>query len=578
MNTPKKAGKVDMLWAALVYLGRGWSIIPVNRDKHPRLDSWEEYQSRRPTEKEVRAWWTRWPDANIAVICGHLSGMVVVDVDTKEGIKAVGPYVGGKTLVCTTGGGGLHYYYKHPGETAPNVMRFLPGVDFKGDFGYVVVPPSKHKSGKYYRWTDAQAQIDKIPDGLLPLVTGRGQKTPLTPDDWKTDLQDGERDVEITRRAGRLLQAGVPAIECLETMLTVNQKYCKPPLSVAQVKKIVKSIAGREAAKTEHPPKTRVSVFTVLDQREMLRTYGEGENRWTVADWLPEASCGLLVAPPGTYKTWLLLALAHSVATGHPYLDKWEVAGTGPVLFLQQEDPWGMLQGRLASMFKQQPPTEKSGEYSLDCTFVKELDEAPIFWYTDRMFNFSDRAVMKQLEQRIREIRPRLVMIDPLYTAASTKDYMAEGAQRMAALKLIRDSYGCSFIVSHHTTVSGSRSEDRASIWGSQFLNAWLEFGWRAPEATMDGVKMIRHFKTCEDPEKLMLQFKITPWSFKVQTKKATETVDIQIEEAIFGGTQLGSARDVAKLAKCSVSTAHATMQRMGLKKDKKGYYKLKEE
>jgi hypothetical protein len=556
-----------MLDSALRYLARGWNVIPVTRDKRPLLPSWEEYQGRMATEKEVREWWGRWPTAGIAVLTGALSGVVVVDADDAEGLASVKPYLEVGTLTVVTGRGGRHYYFKHPGEEVPCAVRFLPGTDCRGDAGYVVVPPSLHRSGKRYRWKDTRAQIVNMPAELLALLRP-GPRKKLEEEDWVKDIPDGERDRELTRRAGRLFRAGMAEGEVLQVLEVVNAAHCKPPLGAAQVRKIVCSIAGREAERRERKAAPEAfPAFTVLSQREMIRLHGQDETRWTVADWLPEASCGLIVAPPGEYKTWMLTALAYSVATGRPFLGKYGVTGRGPVLFIQQEDPWGMLQSRLARMFPQQEPKGRAkGPYELDGRFVGALDRLPVHWYTDRRLNFADKRVLAGMEQKIAEIRPRLVMIDPLYTAIDTRDYMAEGAQRMTALKLMRDAHACSFVVAHHTTVSGSTSEDRASIWGSQFLNAWLEFGWRMPAGSREGNTVIRHFKGCEDPKRLRLKFKITDFGFSVDVDEShAQLVAERVEELILKG---GSVREIAQEAGCGKSTVQRIMKRMDEKEE----------
>jgi hypothetical protein len=374
-----------------------------------------------------------------------------------------------------------------------------------------------------------------------------------------SEIPKGRRDDDLTRRAGRMLRTGATAKEVETVLLAINRELCKPPLSGAQVKKIVQSISGREQKRRE----AAQSGFTVLTQREMLRQYGADETRWTVSEWLPEASCGLVVAPPGNYKTWLLMALAFSVSTGRPFLGRWPVLSPGPVLFIQQEDPWGMLQGRLGAMFAQKEPNatgDKDPEYELDCTFVKELDDMPLYWYTDRQLKFSSKSSVDGLERRVAGIKPRAVIIDPLYTAADAKDYMAEGAQRMAALKVMRDTYGCSFIIAHHTTVAGSGSEARSTIWGSQFLNAWLEFGWRVPEGNGDSSVVVRHFKTCENPKRLRLSFKITDFEFNVGVEEDVPSAANRVEEIILSGGGK-SVRAIAEEAGVSKSTVQRILK-----------------
>ena len=102
-----------MLNESLKYLALGWSIIPIRKgSKLPAISSWIEYQKRLPTAEEVKQWWEENPEANIALICGKISGIIVVDIDTPHGgdtkSLALSP-----TLVSKTGGGGFHYLYKY---------------------------------------------------------------------------------------------------------------------------------------------------------------------------------------------------------------------------------------------------------------------------------------------------------------------------------------------------------------------------------------------------------------------------------------------------------------------------------
>jgi len=173
----------DALDDALALLGRGWSVVPVHtpRDgrcscgrpdcpspgKHPRL-RWDAWQRRRPTADLVRRWWRRWPDANLGVVTGDVSGVIVVDVDPRsggdgslEGLEAgYGPLPA--TVEAQTGGGGRHLYLRCPGR--PVVPRpVAPGLDLKGDGGLVVAPPSLHVSGAAYRWVPGRGPGDLEP-------------------------------------------------------------------------------------------------------------------------------------------------------------------------------------------------------------------------------------------------------------------------------------------------------------------------------------------------------------------------------------------------------------------------------
>ncbi len=161
-----------ILTAALSYLDRGWSVVPVvARAKRP-IVRWEGYQHRLATPEQVAGWFRRWPDGNLSVVTGALSGLVVLDVDPRHG--------GDKSLAALeerhaplpvtveamTGGGGRHVYFAHPGHEVRNRVGIEPGLDLRGDGGTIVVPPSIHPSGNPYRWLRGRGPGDMA---LAPL-------------------------------------------------------------------------------------------------------------------------------------------------------------------------------------------------------------------------------------------------------------------------------------------------------------------------------------------------------------------------------------------------------------------------
>lgn len=70
---------------ALRYLDRGFAVVPA-QGKRP-LVNWRKYQEVRPSQDEVVFWWGRFPNANIALVTGAVSGVVVVDVDGETAEK-----------------------------------------------------------------------------------------------------------------------------------------------------------------------------------------------------------------------------------------------------------------------------------------------------------------------------------------------------------------------------------------------------------------------------------------------------------------------------------------------------------
>ncbi len=565
------------------YRELGWNVLPLKpKGKAPALDKWEKYQRERVTVEELDQWetnyWTQ--GANLAIITGEISGVVVIDVDSEQGFEELLKHWDGETLTVKTSKG-RHFYFKHPsdGYALTNSVKFLLGVDFRGNGGYVVAPPSIHESGHEYTWENWGIPIADLPLALLNIIREKGErKPPVSAEEWKIDIQEGERDEKVTRLAGKLLQAAVPFDMALKQMKDFNNEHCKPPLEERQVEKCVKSAARREASKPVSIWKPESEqAFITLPQREMARRYTLSETQWTVPGWLPQAGIGLCVAPPGNHKTWMLLNMALAVATGKPFLGHYPVMKTGNVLVIQQEDPFELLQERLAMMFNWEPATEQDGEFTLDCRNVKEFLNMPITWLTTRDFHFQNDAAVVWLEGKIDEIKPELVIIDPLYSAVSTEKYMAESVQKMLDCKRLRDEYGCSFILAHHTTKSGEKSGARTDIWGSTFLNAFLEFAWRIIKGNAENVQQVwRHSKFKGDEEKLELTFNITDHSFKVDVTSVKESKENEILEVIKEGVYT-TQRALANATGSSIGHVNKVLRKHNIIKGKGGQYEIPE-
>lgn len=242
---------------ALYYAKQGFSVIPIAAGGKKPLIDWKPYQQARADEELIRSWWTDWPDANVGIVTGAVSGLIVLDIDGPEGAESLKKYNLHlpPTPAVRTGSGGGHYYFEHPGRPCRNFTKKYPGVDFRGDGGYVVAPSSRHKSGNYYEWliTPRDEQLADPPVWLLDLIEQQGTGGRLDPEEWAADIPKGQRNDELTRRAGSLLTRGIPAGEVLTMLLAVNEKHCKPPLPEGEVKQIVESIGKREVQKKKEP-------------------------------------------------------------------------------------------------------------------------------------------------------------------------------------------------------------------------------------------------------------------------------------------------------------------------------------
>jgi Bifunctional DNA primase/polymerase, N-terminal len=149
----------------------------------------------------IDAWWSAHPAANVGVRTGSRSGLVVLDVDGEAGAASLRSLVArhGRfaAVWVRTGSGGWHAYFSRPEHEVRNSTgRLGPGLDVRGDGGYVVAPPSLHASGRRYRWAPA------IPRRLPPMPAWMWQPTMVGP-------RAGLRPVDLEREVAAYVVAAV---------------------------------------------------------------------------------------------------------------------------------------------------------------------------------------------------------------------------------------------------------------------------------------------------------------------------------------------------------------------------------
>lgn len=135
-----------------------------------------------PADAEtVRAWWRRWPEANVAIATGAVSGLAVIDVDPRHGGAETLAELESRhetlpdTLESLTGGGGRHLWFRLDGEAVPSV-ELGPGVELKAERGLIVAPPSLHSSGDEYRWARDAEEMARLPQWLAELGRRHGHR------------------------------------------------------------------------------------------------------------------------------------------------------------------------------------------------------------------------------------------------------------------------------------------------------------------------------------------------------------------------------------------------------------------
>ena len=275
-SSPSKRRKVkSCLIAALDYARRGWPVIPLHTltadgcschhecssvAKHPRTKHGLKDAS--TDKKAIRRWWAEWPDANVGIVAGGESGLVVLDVDPRHGgdesLREVeeqhGPLP--QTPKSRTGGGGQHHLFAHPGGRIKNKVNLAPGLDIRADAGYIVAPPSLHASGKKYEWEvhPDESPTAPTPQWLLTLIEG-GAKKAKPSNGHKSNgdrpsselfeevIPEGSRNATLTSLAGTLRRPGYGEDIINLVLKAVNEERCDPPLPADEIEAIARSIS-----------------------------------------------------------------------------------------------------------------------------------------------------------------------------------------------------------------------------------------------------------------------------------------------------------------------------------------------
>ena len=241
---------------ALYYHSIGFNVIPIRSKgpqkedyKMPLLLEWKPYQTKKVTVDNINNWWSRWPTANIGLICGSISNLAVLDIDVDKGglesLEKIAPKEFRPddltTPTAKTGriGGGLHFYFRcnYPLGKITNLM---PGLDFQGEGSYVVAPPSVHFSGNYYTWVKSISEFERIemPSWLLKVIEDHNKKrgngeSRATISDGK--LKVGTRNTTLTSLSGELYNRGFNPDTIKKVLHSINKEISENPLPEREV-------------------------------------------------------------------------------------------------------------------------------------------------------------------------------------------------------------------------------------------------------------------------------------------------------------------------------------------------------
>lgn len=329
--------------AAIKYAKRGWSVFPVRKNKTPYTNN--GFKDATTDPQVITNWWKKFPDANVAIATGSKSnGLVIIDIDIDEdkGIHGdesfqdwcndEGLYI--DSLTAVSGRGGKHLYFTSTEKYGCKIGA-LPGVDIKGEGGYIIAPPSIHENGNAY-FFDGDEDEDEIvclqEDSDAEYFFNemfKGSSGENKPLEIPKEVNEGSRNDMIFKMAASLQARGTADDIILAACQGYNEKNCHPPLSDEELEGIVTNVLRRyekgsqkkeeEPEKEKEPKKIRkLKTAESLMNRNipMPKTFvGVGSE----LPLLVEGTC-ILSAKPKLGKSWFALALCLAVAKGEDFL------------------------------------------------------------------------------------------------------------------------------------------------------------------------------------------------------------------------------------------------------------------
>jgi len=331
---------------ALSYAEHGVYVFPLRPGTKAPITSHGVHDATTDAE-QITSWWTQYPAAGIGIACGP-SGLLVVDVDSKAGFSfaadASATLALSDTYTVSTPSGGWHFYFLRPdGIAGTTVSKLAEGVDTRGVGGYVVAPPT---SGYSVLWDN---EVEPLPQHVLENLT----KTSSLAETERLDrasilsgVSEGGRDDALFRYACSLRARGVDLTEA-QVLVAYAADQCSPPFPASEALTKVE-----RAYDSYDPPYVQPDGTWIEFSFDQLCTSTLPAISWVVADLVPEGTT-LLAGPPKLGKSWFVLDLAISVATGRPFLGAPTIAGD--VLVLALEDNARRLQGRTKAILGKTP-------------------------------------------------------------------------------------------------------------------------------------------------------------------------------------------------------------------------------
>ena len=350
---------------------------------------------------------------------------------------------------------------------------------------------------------------------------------------------DGDRSLELQKLTRDLVRSGVsPEIVFHLIQRSTWNKFAGRNDEQVQ---LLKQVNSAVAAVVVDKAKKKEKLTSITPQVEIIEDMKvhrwdnfmsiPTQLRWLVDDGWVEGSVGFISGRSKSYKTWIALDLALSIVSGAPFLGRYAVRKTGPVLLIQEEDPTSVLQERLRLISKSKGMLPKLVAARSNYIEV-EYPEYPLHIINLQGFNLGSEQKVAQVRKLIAEINPVMVILDPLIVLlpSGVDEYKGgQISQVLQSVKMWREEFGCSVAIVHHWNKGKSEEGERFAehMYGSFAFHAWLESALHVmpiiPEEAgekIDTVIVEREFKAAPSGRSLRMKFvidSVKDYTYQVQ-------------------------------------------------------------
>lgn len=481
--------------------------------KHPRTRNGVKDATREPAQ--IEAWNRLYPQCNYGVATGHISGILVVDVDNLDLARSMIKELP-RTFTVKTGKG-FHLYYAYPNKPVPNRVRIREHVDIRSDGGYVVAPGGRHVSGVMYEISD-DIGLEAFPSQLVTEIVSFGKPDASYPPVSTHTYTQGARNDSLYR-LGRSLRAKGASAESIRAALSAqNESVCNPPLSDTELAIIIKQSTTQTnrqdfTKNTVQNKSNKEPPFQIVEAADFVSKQIPPIS-WLLDAIIPAEGLTMLAAFQKTGKSTFLYPLLAAIARGEEFMgfDTKQV----PVGLLAVEEPRSIIRDRL-----------------LTCGFSNENTSDTPFYIISGGIIASDE-VFEALDQEIQQKGIKLIAVDTLATflALENEDKNSEVIEALKPFKDLRDKHGCSFLLVHHTKKNhyGShlKAHRGASAFGGYADQIITMSLLRSEKEDFDGkdscyigpreTKRLLEItgRSDESPEKLLIDYNLDTRTYKV--------------------------------------------------------------